>query len=139
MWNIQMLYFLHSGTRWVCVDSLDMPSQIQHNKLKYHITPTHGIKSTIESRIKINSVQIGGYESRTRWDVTQDMNCQIPKPVLKCRECSVCNLYRMGQFVCVDNLVVPSQLPQIEFVSFPYKIDHQNEFFTGTESTWEIM
>ena len=48
--------------------------------------------------------------------------------ILECKIYRVCFFYNPGQDVCVDNLVVPSQLPQMKIVSFPHqksKFDHK--------------
>ena len=42
--------------------------------------------------------------------------------ILKCKINRVCFFYNPGQDVCVDNLAVTSQLPQMKIVSF----SHQN-------------
>ena len=92
--------------------------------MSQHHTQAKSHPNTQWKHLPIGKFQNG---QRTTSDTAQGVHCQSQQPVVCCNNHRVCIPYNSCRVVCIDDLVEPSQLSLIKFMTLPLsQIDHRN-------------
>ena len=91
-------------------------NKVTRNTTAQRCAQTKSHPNTQGKHSSIGNFYSGQLTSR---DTAQSVCCQMQRPVACCKNHRVCIPYNSCRVVCTDDLVEPSQLSQIKFMTIP--------------------